>query len=87
MVGIVRRLKNNESIGEWYDVSKSVKDNLEYANENGIKVSQKTLYRFCERNGIDTKGENKEIIPTLRKESTKQKTIYELNKTTLKITA
>lgn len=79
MVGIVRRLKNNESIGAWYNVNKSVKENLNYAKENNIKVSQKTLYRFCERNGIDTKGE--------KEESTQQKTIYELNKTTLKITA
>lgn len=83
MVGIVRRIKNNESIGIWYDISKSVKDNLEYAKENNIKVSQKTLYRFCERNGINTKGEKKEPTPTLKEESTEQKPIYQLNKTTL----
>lgn len=53
---MVRRLKNDEKIGEWYDVNKSVKDNLEYAKENNIKVSRATLFRFCERNGINTKG-------------------------------
>lgn len=79
MVGIVRRLKNNESIGVWYDVSKSVKDNLEYAMSNQIKVSRATLFRFCERNGINTKGEKKEPTPTLKEESTQQKPIYELN--------
>lgn len=79
MVGIVRRLKNNESIEEWYDISKSVKENLNYAKENNIKVSQKTLYRFCDRNGINTKGEKKEPTPTLKEESTQEKPIYELN--------
>lgn len=56
---VVRKIKNDESIGGWYDVSKSVKDNLEYAKENNLKVSRRTLYNFCERNGINTKGENK----------------------------
>lgn len=58
---MVRRIKNDEKIGEWYDISKSVKENLIFAKENNVKVSRATLFRFCERNNINTKG-NKNII-------------------------
>lgn len=86
MVGIVRRLKNNESIEEWYNTSKSVKENLNFAKENNIKVSRATLFRFCERNNINTKGNNKQQTTQTHntmEESTQQTPIIELNKTQL----
>lgn len=54
---VIRKKLHFEEIGGWYDVSLSVKDNLKFARENNIKVSQKTLYRFCMENGINPKGE------------------------------
>lgn len=85
---VVRKKKNDESIGQWYDISKSLKENLEFAKENNIKVSRRTLYNFCERNGINTKGEKKEHetntpqnTHNTMEESTQEKPIYELNKT------
>lgn len=84
MVGIVRRLKNDENIGVWYDISKSVKENLIFAKENNIKVSRATLFRFCERNNINTKVNDKQQTkqtPNIMEESTEEKPIYELNKT------
>lgn len=72
---MVRRKKNDESIGIWYDISKSLKDNLEYAKENNIKVSRRTLYNFCDRNGINTKGNDKEQTkqtPNIMEESTQE---------------
>jgi len=54
---VIRKKLHFEEIGGWYDVSLSVKDNLKFAHDNNIKVSQKTLYRFCKDNSINTKGE------------------------------
>lgn len=68
---MVRRKKNDENIGGWYDISKSVKENLNYAKENGIKISRRTLYNFCDRNGISTKGNDKQT-PNIMEESTQQ---------------
>lgn len=76
---VVRKIKNDANIGEWYDVSKALKENLEFAMNNNIKVSRRTLYNFCDRNSINTKGEKKEPTPTLKEESTEEKPIYELN--------
>ena len=54
---VVRKKLHFEEIGGWYDISVSVGKNLQFAKENNIKVSQKTLYRFCNENGINPKGE------------------------------
>lgn len=56
---IMYKLCNDLSILAWYNVNKSVKENLNYAKENNIKVSRTTLYNFCDRNGINPKGNNK----------------------------
>lgn len=50
----VKKIINEQSIGEWYDCGLSVSENLKYANDNGIKVSRSTLKRFCANNGIST---------------------------------
>lgn len=54
---MVRRKLNFEDIGQWYDIAKSVKDNLKFAEDNNIKVCRATLYNFCSANGINPKGE------------------------------
>lgn len=59
---VIRKKLHFEEIGGWYDVSLSVKDNLKFAHDNNIKVSQKTLYRFCKDNSINTKGEPMEEL-------------------------
>ena len=59
---VIRKKLHFEEIGGWYDISLSVKDNLKFAKENNIKVSQKTLYRFCKDNSINTKGEPMEEL-------------------------
>ena len=52
---IISKSLNYESIGQWYDCSKSVKENAEYAKANGIKKAGKsTLYKWCKENGIPT---------------------------------
>ena len=53
----VRRKLHFDDITKWYDTKKCVKDNLSFAKENNIKVSQKTLYNYCCEKGISTKGE------------------------------
>lgn len=79
---VVRRKKNDESIGQWYDISKSLTENLNYAKENNIKIGKTKLYEWVKENGIDTKGNDKQT-PNIMEESTEQKPIYELNKTQL----
>ena len=54
---IVRKTLNFDKIKQWYDPTKSVKDNLKFATENNIKVGQRTLYNYCNEMGISTKGE------------------------------
>ena len=51
-------------ISENYDTSKSVKENLEIIQDK-VNVSIRTLYRYCEENGIKyrvTDDELKELI-------------------------
>lgn len=54
---IVRKTLNFDKIKQWYDPTKSIKDNLKFAKENNIKVGQRTLYNYCNEMGISTKGE------------------------------
>ncbi len=49
----VRKMLNYQSIGEWYDISKSVNYNYKYARAHFIKVSLNTLKNFCKENNID----------------------------------
>lgn len=67
----VRKKLRYEEIATWYDTTKTIKQNLKYAEENNIKVSERTLYNFCYYMGINPKGEpkNKRTEPT---EETKQ---------------
>ena len=54
---VIRRKLNFEKIKQWYDPTKSIKENYQYARENNIKVGQRTLYNYCYEMGISTKGE------------------------------
>ncbi len=54
---IVRKTLNFDKIKQWYDPTKSVKENLIFAQNNNIKVGQRTLYNYCNEMGISTKGE------------------------------
>lgn len=47
---------NYTHIGELYDTSKGVTENLKELNAQGVKVCRRTLYNFCNANGIPTKG-------------------------------
>lgn len=67
---IVRKQMNHQEIGSWYDCSLSVKDNLVWAKENNIKVSQRTLYNFCKENDINT-NPNKQVKKTNNKYTNK----------------
>lgn len=57
----VQKMLNYDSIREWYDVSLSVTENLQYAKEHEIKVSKRTLIRFCKDNDINTNPRQRPI--------------------------
>ena len=57
----VQKMLNYDSIRVWYDVSLSVAENLQYAKDNDIKVSKRTLIRFCHENDISTNPRKKPI--------------------------
>ena len=61
MVGIVRRKLKDEEIGNFYDCSLSVKDNLAMLKANGIKIGLSRLYEFCDRNNIPRRPYKKPI--------------------------
>ena len=44
---IIQKDLNYQSIGEWYDLNKTISENYEYAKQNDIKVCISTLRRFC----------------------------------------
>ena len=52
----IGRELRHKRIGELYDCSLSVKENLKALHEQGVKVGKSTLYNFCEKYGISTKG-------------------------------
>lgn len=52
----VRKMLKDEEIGDVYDCTMSVKENLCVLNDMGIKVGKTKLYDWCKRNGISTKG-------------------------------
>jgi hypothetical protein len=41
-------------IGDYYDCNLTVKENLDAIKANLFEVSERTIYRFCEENGIKT---------------------------------
>ena len=43
----VQKDLNYQSIGEWYDLDKTVSENYNFAKLNGIKVGLTTLKKFC----------------------------------------
>ena len=45
--GKVQKDLNYQSIGEWYDLDKTVSENYNFAKLNGIKVGLTTLKKFC----------------------------------------
>lgn len=57
MKNVVRKILHDAEIGELYDCSKSVKENLALLREMGIKVGKTKLYDWCKENGINTKGQ------------------------------
>ena len=50
-----------DEIKKWYDPNKSVSDNLEYAKQNGIKISLSTLRKYCLHNNINLNPNKVEI--------------------------
>lgn len=50
----VRRLLKDMEIGEFYDCSKSLAENLIMLREIGVKVGKSRLYEWCKENGIET---------------------------------
>lgn len=58
---ISKKMIKFNKIGEFYDCSKSIEENLKTLKENGIKVSDKTLRRFKKENGL-TRNYNKSVI-------------------------
>ena len=58
----VRKLLNDEEIGNVYDCSKSIKENLTLFKEMGMKIGKTKLYDWCRENGISTKGHKAMVI-------------------------
>lgn len=54
MKNIVRKRLKDIEIGECYDCSLSVQDNLTILNEVGIKIGKSRLYQWCRENNIPT---------------------------------
>lgn len=52
----VRKILTDQSIGELYDCSKSIKENLTVLKQNGLKIGKSRLYQWCKENHIETKG-------------------------------
>ena len=50
----VRRQLKDMEIGESYDCSKSLAENLMLLREIGVKVGKSRLYEWCKENGIET---------------------------------
>lgn len=45
-------MENYKSISEWYDTTKSVVENFNYAMSNNIEISERTLRRYCHFNDL-----------------------------------
>ena len=54
---IIRQKLNYQNIDAWYDPTKSVAENLKFAEEHDLKnAKQRTLYNYCKARAISTKG-------------------------------
>lgn len=73
----VRRRLNDKKIGECYDLSKSVAENLILLNELGLKVGRSKLYQWCKENGVNP-NPTQESIPIL--ETTQCLSVASLNR-------
>ena len=63
----VRKILNDKQIGEAYDCSKSVKENLILFKEMGMEVGKTKLYEWCKENGINPKGKGSTVVqPNVR---------------------
>ena len=56
MKNVVRKMLNDAEIGEVYDCSLSLKENLAQFKEMGMKIGKTKLYDWCKENGISPKG-------------------------------
>lgn len=74
MKNIVRKQLNDEKIGNLYDCSMSLADNLKALKDMGVRVAKSKLYQWCKENNVNPKGERKTINI--------QKTLKELQKIT-----
>lgn len=68
LVGKARTEITDNKIAELYDFSASIADNLKVLNENGVKVSQRRLYKWCESNRVDTKPKKVKYNPSLSRQ-------------------
>lgn len=57
----VRKMLKDEEIGNAYDCSLSVSENLAAFKDMGICVGKSKLYQWCKENGINTKGMKMEV--------------------------
>lgn len=57
-----KRRYTDDEIGELYDVSKSLKDNLQNFKQNGIHIGKDRLYSFCKSHHIETNPNKKTLI-------------------------
>lgn len=57
----VRKMLKDEEIGNAYDCSLSVSENLAAIKDMEICVGKSKLYQWCKENGINTKGMKKEV--------------------------
>lgn len=57
----VRKMLKDEEIGNAYNCSLSVSENLAAIKDMGICVGKSKLYQWCKENGINTKGMKKEV--------------------------
>ena len=62
MKNVVRKMLNDTQIGEVYDCSLSLKENLAQFKEMGMKISKTKLYDWCNEYGISPKGHKATII-------------------------
>lgn len=57
----VRKMLKDKEIGNAYDCSLSVSENLAAFKKMGINVGKSKLYRWCKENGINTKGMKEKV--------------------------
>lgn len=61
---VVKKKLKDKEIGDVYDCSKSVAENLEMLRAMGIKVGKSKLYQWCKENGIPTNPNKPKVNKT-----------------------